>query len=316
MHVGRGSPSLKSSNFVSWNKITVDNLLDGRQNSAEINEETSRQVADLKESGIQPRLVFVRVGEDPASRVYVGMKEKTAGKLGIISQTIVLPEETDEETLLSLIADLNRDPDTPGILVQAPLPKQISETRVYESVLASKDVDGFHPENVGKLMLGDTDGFVPCTPAGVHELLRRSGITIPGSSAVILGRGNIVGKPMAALLIQKADDANCTVTVCHSRTPNIEQICQSADILIAAMGVPEFVKAPMVKRGAIVIDVGVNRISDPQATKGSRLVGDVAFNEFKEVAGKITPNPGGVGPMTIAMLMRNTARAAARSKES
>lgn len=289
----------------------MDNLLDGRQISAEINEETKRAVSSLQEKGIQPRLVFVRVGEDPASRVYVGMKEKTAAKVGITSETIVLEDDTDEQTLLSLIQDLNRDPETHGILVQAPLPKQISETIIYQSVLPSKDVDGFHPENVGKLMLGDTTGFVPCTPAGVHELLRRSGRTISGSQAVILGRGNIVGKPMAALLIQKAQDANCTVTVCHSRTANISEICQTADILIAAMGMPEFVKADMVKPGAIVIDVGVNRIEDPSAKKGSRLVGDVAFEAVQKVASKITPNPGGVGPMTIAMLMRNTARAAA-----
>ena len=288
----------------------MENLLDGRKISAEINAETAQRVSQLNARGISPCLVFVRVGEDPASRVYVGMKEKTAAKLGIISRTIVLPEETSQETLLSLIKDLNADPETHGILVQAPLPKQIDETIVYRSVLPNKDVDGFHPENVGKLMLGESSGFVPCTPAGVHELLRRSGKTIPGSHAVILGRGNIVGKPMAALLIQKADDANCTVTVCHSRTPNIAEICRTADILIAAMGVPEFVTGDMVKPGAIVIDVGVNRIEDPNAKNGTRLVGDVAFEAVRTLAGKITPNPGGVGPMTIAMLMRNTAQAA------
>jgi methylenetetrahydrofolate dehydrogenase (NADP+) / methenyltetrahydrofolate cyclohydrolase len=291
----------------------VDNILDGRQISAEINEETKQRVSALQQKGVQPRLVFVRVGEDPASRVYVGMKEKTATRVGIISKTIVLAENTDQKTLLSLIQDLNRDPNTHGILVQAPLPKQISETVIYQSVLPSKDVDGFHPENVGKLMLGESTGFVPCTPAGVHELLRRSGKPISGSHAVILGRGNIVGKPMAALLIQKAEDANCTVTVCHSRTANIAEICRTADILIAAMGMPEFVKADMIKPGAIVIDVGVNRINDPNSKTGSRLVGDVAFKEVLEVAGKITPNPGGVGPMTIAMLMRNTAAAAAQT---
>jgi len=294
----------------------VDNLLDGRQISAEINEQTKQRVSELQEKGVQPRLVFVRVGEDPASRVYVGMKEKTANKVGITSKTIVLAEDTDQKTLLSLIQDLNRDPSTHGILVQAPLPKQISETVIYQSVVPSKDVDGFHPENVGKLMLGEATDFVPCTPAGVHELLRRSGKTISGSHAVILGRGNIVGKPMAALLIQKAQDANCTVTVCHSRTVNIAEICRTADILIAAMGMPEFVKADMVKPGAIVIDVGVNRINDSNSKTGSRLVGDVAFKEVQEVAGKITPNPGGVGPMTIAMLMRNTAAAATQSISS
>ena len=294
----------------------MDNILDGRQISAAINEETKQRVSKLQEKGVQPRLVFVRVGEDPASRVYVGMKEKTAAKVGITSKTIILPEDTDQQTLLSLIQDLNRDPNTHGILVQAPLPKQISETVIYQSVLPCKDVDGFHPENVGKLMLGESTGFVPCTPAGVHELLRRSGRTISGSHAVILGRGNIVGKPMAALLMQKAQDANCTVTVCHSRTANIAEISQTADILIAAMGMPEFVKADMVKPGAIVIDVGVNRINDPNSKTGSRLVGDVAFKEVQEVAGKITPNPGGVGPMTIAMLMQNTTIAAAQSASS
>ncbi len=290
----------------------MDNLLDGRRISAEINEETKQHVSDLKSRGTTPRLVFVRVGEDPASRVYVGMKEKTAAKLGIHSKTIVLEEATTQEALLTLIQQLNQDPDTHGILVQAPLPPQIDETVIYGSVLPQKDVDGFHPENVGKLMLGESTGFVPCTPAGVHELLRRSGQKIPGSHAVILGRGNIVGKPMAALLIQKADDANCTVTVCHSRTPNIAEICQTADILIAAMGVPEFVTKEMVKPGAVVIDVGVNRIADSTAKNGTRLVGDVAFEAVQPIAGKITPNPGGVGPMTIAILMRNTARAASQ----
>lgn len=288
----------------------MENLLDGRKISAEINEETKQLVSSLNAQRIKPRLVFVRVGEDPASRVYVGMKEKTAAKLGINSKTIILEENTTQDSLLSLVAELNQDPETHGILIQAPLPPQIDETIIFGSVLPNKDVDGFHPENVGKLMLGESTGFVPCTPAGVHELLRRSGHTIPGSHAVILGRGNIVGKPMAAILVQKANDANCTVTVCHSRTPNISDICQSADILIAAMGVPEFVKKDMVKPGAIVIDVGVNRVADPTAKNGSRLVGDVDFNAIQPIAGKITPNPGGVGPMTIAMLMRNTVRAA------
>ena len=288
----------------------MDNLLDGRTISAEINEETKQQVSDLTSRGITPRLVFVRVGEDPASRVYVGMKEKTAAKLGINSETIVLDEATTQDSLLDLIQKLNQDPDTHGILVQAPLPSQIDETVIYGAVLPNKDVDGFHPENVGKLMLGESSGFTPCTPAGVHELLRRSGTNIPGSHAVILGRGNIVGKPMAAILIQKSNDANCTVTVCHSRTPNIAEICQTADILIAAMGVPEFVTKEMVQPGAIVIDVGVNRVEDSTAKNGSRLVGDVDFKAVQPIAGRITPNPGGVGPMTIAMLMRNTARAA------
>ncbi len=290
----------------------VDNLLDGRSIAAELHSLTTERTAQLKQAGIQPRLVFIRVGEDPASQVYVGMKEKTAAKVGIDSETIVLPEDTPEAELLDRIQHLNRDPNTHGILVQAPLPKHISEATVFATVSPQKDVDGFHPENVGKLMLGDPDGFVPCTPAGVHELLRRSEIEIPGSQAVILGRGNIVGKPMTSILIQKAADANCTVTLCHSRTPNIAEHCRQADILIAAMGVPEFVRGDMVKPGAVVIDVGVNRIPDPSKKSGSRLVGDVAFAEVQPQVHRITPNPGGVGPMTIAMLMRNTTTAAAR----
>jgi methylenetetrahydrofolate dehydrogenase (NADP+)/methenyltetrahydrofolate cyclohydrolase len=209
-----------------------------------------------------------------------------------------------------LIHELNADRNVHGILVQAPLPRHISETRIYSTVSPHKDVDGFHPENVGKLMLGDGTGFRPCTPAGVHELLIRTGTKTDGAEVVVLGRGNIVGKPMAAILIQKDKHANSTVTVCHSKTRNIAEHCRRADILIAALGSAEFVKADMIKPGAVVIDVGVNRISDPAAKGGSRLVGDVDFAAVQKVAGKITPNPGGVGPMTIAILMQNTVRAA------
>lgn len=290
----------------------MNNLLDGRQISAEFNAETARQVSRLQQNGVRPKLLFVRVGEDPASQVYVGMKEKAAARLGIQSETVVLPETIAESELIERIQDGNRDPQTHGILVQAPLPKPIRETAVYGSVSPQKDVDGFHPENIGKLWLGDPTGFVPCTPAGIHELLRHSGVDIPGSHAVILGRGNIVGKPMAALLLRKAPDANASVTLCHSRTPEIAQHCRKADILIAAVGVTQFVKKDMVKRGAVVIDVGVNRIVDSQSKSGTKLVGDVAFEEVQPIAGKITPNPGGVGPMTIAMLMRNTTTAALR----
>lgn len=293
----------------------MDNLLDGRQISAEFHAETARRVSRLQQNGVRPKLLFVRVGEDPASRVYVGMKEKAAARLGIQSETVVLPETAAESELIELLQAGNRDPQTHGILVQAPLPEPIRETAVYGSVSPQKDVDGFHPENIGKLWLGDPTGFVPCTPAGVHELLRRSGVKIPGSRAVILGRGNIVGKPMAALLLRKAPDANAVVTLCHSRTPEIAQHCREADILIAALGVPRFVKKDMVKPGAVVIDVGVNRIADSQSESGAKLVGDVAFEEVRPIAGKITPNPGGVGPMTIAMLMRNTAMAAWRIAE-
>lgn len=259
---------------------------------------------------MQPGLAFVRVGEDPASKVYVGMKEKACAQLGIYSETQVLPEATTEAELLALLARLNAEPRIHGILVQAPLPRQIREAVVYATVSPQKDVDGFHPVNAGKLMLGDTSGFVPCTPAGILELLVRSQTPVDGAEAVILGRGNIVGKPMATILCQKAKHANATVTICHSRTRDIRTHCRRADILIAAMGQPKFVTADMVKAGAVVIDVGVNRVKDPAAKGGSRLVGDVDFNGVQPLAGKITPNPGGVGPMTIAMLMQNTVRAA------
>ena len=288
----------------------INNLIDGKAIAAAIHEETAQEVASLLKQGIQPAVAFVRVGEDPASKVYVGMKEKMAAKLGIKSILHILPESTSEAELLVLLNKLNTDRSVHGILVQAPLPKHIDQARVFETVHPNKDVDGFHPVNVGKLLLGDTNGFVPCTPGGIHELLIRSGVETSGANVVILGRGNIVGKPMASILMQKGPHANATVTICHSRSRNIESICRNADILIAALGVAEFVKADMVKPGAVVIDVGVNRINDANAPKGYRLVGDVDFNAVQPIAGKITPNPGGVGPMTIAMLMKNTVRAA------
>ncbi len=292
------------------------NLIDGRAIAEQIHAETAQRVAALKAQDIQPGLVFVRVGEDPASKVYVGMKGKTSARLGIWSDTHVLVENATEAELLQLITGLNADPRVHGILVQAPLPNHIRQEVIYSAVSPEKDVDGFHPINVGKLMLGDATGFRPCTPAGVQELLVRSNVTTDGAEVVILGRGEIVGKPMAAILCQKSKHANSTVTICHSRTRNIGEHCRRADILIAAMGVPEFVKANMVKLGAIVIDVGVNRVADPNAQGGSRLVGDVAFAEVQPIAGKITPNPGGVGPMTIAMLMQNTVRAAEMAASS
>lgn len=288
----------------------MNNLIDGKAIAAKIHEETAAKVRELISQNIQPAVAFVRVGEDPASKVYVGMKEKMAAKLGIKSILHILPTETTEEDLLKLIYQLNQDASVHGILVQAPLPAHIRQEKIFETVLPSKDVDGFHPTNVGKLMLGDTDGFIPCTPGGIHELLIRSNINTQGAHVVILGRGNIVGKPMASILIQKSPHANSTVTICHSHTQNIKEICRSADILIAAIGVAEFVKANMVKPGAVVIDVGVNRIEDSSAPRGYRLVGDVDFNAVQPIAGKITPNPGGVGPMTIALLMKNTVRAA------
>jgi methylenetetrahydrofolate dehydrogenase (NADP+)/methenyltetrahydrofolate cyclohydrolase len=288
----------------------AENLIDGRAIAEQIHSETEGQVRALKGRGVEPSLVFVRVGEDPASQVYVGMKERMSRRLGIRSETNVLPEATTQEELLKLIDGLNRDRSVHGILVQAPLPRQIDSTKIYEAVHPQKDVDGFHPVNTGKLLLGDTSGFVACTPAGVQELLIRSGVEIAGANVVVLGRGNIVGKPMAAILMQKSRHANATVTVCHSHTKDIREHCRRADIIVAAMGVALFVKADMVKPGAVVMDVGVNRISDPTAKSGTRLVGDVDFEAVRKVAGRITPNPGGVGPMTIAMLMRNTVRAA------
>ena len=283
--------------------MNVGNLIDGRAISAQILSELSARVSALKARGIQPGLAFVRVGEDPASKVYVGRKEKASVDLGIVSETHVLAEKTSEAELLALIGKLNSDARIHGILVQAPLPKQIREAVVYSTVLPQKDVDGFHPVNVGKLMLGDPAGFRPCTPAGIVELLKRSNVETSGAEAVILGRGNIVGKPMAAMLCQKGKEANATVTICHGSTRDIKAHCRRADILIAAIGVAEFVKADMVKPGAAVIDVGVNRVE-------GKLVGDVDFKNVQPIAGKVTPNPGGVGPMTIAMLMSNTVRAA------
>ena len=286
------------------------NLIDGRAIAAQIQQELASRVADLKKRGVVPGLAFVRVGEDPASKVYVGRKEKACAELGIVSETHVLPAAASEGELLALIAKLNASKNIHGILVQAPLPKQISEAKVFSTVLPTKDVDGFHPFNVGKLMLGDATGFKPCTPAGVVELLIRSGVKTEGAEVVVLGRGNIVGKPMAAMLCQKGSGANSTVTICHSATRAIAAHCRRADIIVAAMGVAEFLKADMVKPGAVIMDVGVNRVPDATSKTGTKLVGDVDFKNVQPIAGRITPNPGGVGPMTIAMLLQNTVRAA------
>ena len=291
----------------------LTNLIDGRAIAEQIHAETTQRIAALKDRGIPPGLAFVRVGEDPASKVYVGMKEKTCRRLGFYSETHVLPSTTTQPELLALLARLNADPRVHGILVQAPLPSHINAATIYAAVLPQKDVDGFHPVNVGKLLLGDPSGFVSCTPAGIQQLLARAGVKTDGAEVVVLGRGDIVGKPMTALLCQKAPHANATVTLCHSRTRDIAAHCRRADILIAAMGVAEFVKADMVRPGAVVIDVGVNRVPDTSTPDGTKLVGDVAFATVQPVAGRITPNPGGVGPMTIAMLMQNTVRAAEMS---
>ena len=288
-------------------------LIDGRAIASQLLQELAGRISALKARGTQPGLAFVRVGEDAASKVYVGRKEKACAELGIHSETQVFPESSKESELLAVLERLNANPRLHGILVQAPLPSHIRQAVIYGSVRPEKDVDGFHPINVGKLMLGDPTGFPPCTPAGIRELLIRSQVKTDGAEVVVLGRGNIVGKPMAAMLCQKDKHANATVTICHSATRGIGAHCQRADILIAAMGVADFVKANMVKPGAVVIDVGVNRVPETTSKTGSRLVGDVDFAAVRPVAGMITPNPGGVGPMTIAMLMHNTVRAAEMS---
>jgi methylenetetrahydrofolate dehydrogenase (NADP+)/methenyltetrahydrofolate cyclohydrolase len=290
--------------------VAAVNLIDGRAIAAQIQHELIARVAALKNSGVVPGLAFVRVGENPASKVYVGRKEKACAELGIVSETHVLPQATTEDELLTLLAKLNSAMHLHGILVQAPLPKQIRESVVFSTVLPAKDVDGFHPVNVGKLMLGDSTGFRPCTPAGVVELLIRSGVKTEGAEVVVLGRGNIVGKPMAAMLCQKGRAANSTVTICHSATRDIKAHCLRADIIVAAMGVADFLKADMVKPGAVIMDVGVNRVPDATSKTGTKLVGDVDFANVQPIAGLITPNPGGVGPMTIAMLLQNTVQAA------
>ena len=288
----------------------MDNLLDGRSIGEEIRDRVSQRVDRLRKEGIVPRLVFVRIGRDMASQVYVGMKERAAARIGIESETVVLPDSVGEEEVLGRIDSLNRDARVHGILIQAPLPPSLGSSRIFSAVSPGKDVDGFHPVNMGKLLLGDTTGFVPCTPAGIRELLRRSGRAPRGSHAVILGRGNIVGKPLAALLARKAPGGDFTVTLCHSRTRDLEEHCRRADVLVAAIGIPGRVTRDMVRPGAVVIDVGVNRIAGPGKPGDTMLVGDVDFPEVQPIAGCITPNPGGVGPMTVAMLMENTTRAA------
>ena len=285
-------------------------IIDGKAIAEEMRGDLVKEIESLKQTDITPGLAVVLVGEDPASQVYVRMKGKACEKIGIFSETVKLPIETTEAELLAVIDRLNNDKKINGFLVQLPLPKQINERKVLFSILPEKDVDGFHPVNVGKVASGDATGFSPATPYGVQQMMIRSGVEISGAHAVIVGRSNIVGKPMASLLVQKAEGANATVTVCHSRTKNLADVTRQGDILIAAMGVPEFVKADMIKPGAVVIDVGTNRVDDPSKERGYRLVGDVDFENAKEVASAITPVPGGVGPMTITMLLYNTVRAA------
>jgi methylenetetrahydrofolate dehydrogenase (NADP+)/methenyltetrahydrofolate cyclohydrolase len=290
-------------------------IIDGKTISEQVNAETAAAAAALLSShGVRPGIAVILVGEDPASQVYVGSKERKAKELGFHSLKIVLPATASQAELLAVIARLNADPAIHGILVQSPVPRQIDERAVILAIDPGKDVDCFHPFNVGKMLIGDTDGFLPCTPWGVMELLRRSGIDAAGKHAVVIGRSTIVGKPMMALLMQKAAGADATVTVCHSRTPDIGAFTRQADIIVSAIGKANFLKADMVKPGAVVIDVGINRIADPSTKSGFRLVGDVDFAPVAEKAGAITPVPGGVGPMTIAMLMGNTLRSCAAAQ--
>ncbi len=287
-------------------------LIDGKAIAQRINEETRIAVAELIARGVKPGLAVVVVGDDPASHAYVRSKEKTSRDLGMHSVQHALPHDTTQAQLLEVVRALNADPAIHGILVQSPPPKHIDERAIVGALDPRKDVDGFHPINVAKLALGDADAFVPCTPLGCQRLLIESGIETAGANVVVLGRSMIVGKPMALLLMNKGRGGDATVTVAHSRTRNLAEVCSRADILIAAIGQPEFVKANFVREGAVVIDVGINRIADPSSPKGSRLVGDVAFAEVAPKCSAITPVPGGVGPMTIAMLMHNTVIAAQR----
>jgi len=285
----------------------MSKLISGKEIGASINEELRKEVDQLKSNGIEPCLAVVLVGEDPASEVYVRNKKRTCGEIGIRSIGHDLPASTTQQELEDLVQSLNDDPAVHGILCQFPLPKGLDETRVILAISPDKDVDGLHPLNAGLIAMGQPK-FISCTPFGVLQMLKRSGISTSGKNAVVLGRSNLVGRPIATLLSSKGWDA--TVTVCHSRTANLAEVTSQADILVAAIGIPEFVKADMVKPGAVVIDVGINRIDDPSKASGSRMVGDVAFKEVEGKASFITPVPGGVGPMTIAMLMANTVNAA------
>ena len=285
-------------------------IISGKEIAAEIRSELTERVRDLKEEGLTPGLATVLVGEDPASQVYVDMKNRDAREVGFDSRQITLEADTPEEEVLGVVEGLNADPGVHGILVQLPLPDSIDESRILEAVDPAKDVDGFHPENLGRLAAGGDRGQVPCTPRGIVEMLLRSGHETEGKHAVVVGRSTIVGRPMALLLLRKAAGGNATVTVAHSRTRDLGEVTRRGDILVVAVGRPETVTADMVKPGAVVVDVGVNRVDAPDTEKGYRLVGDVAFEEVREVASAITPVPGGVGPMTRAMLLRNTVDAA------
>ena len=287
--------------------------IDGTAVALAIRTEAAAKAKELTAKGVRPGLAVVLVGDDPASAVYVRAKGKACEEAGMHSVTIRMSADTTQEALLAQVKALNEDAAIHGILVQMPLPKHIDSDRIIRTIRPEKDVDGFHPVNVGKNLIGEKDGFVPCTPAGVQELLVRSGVQTKGAECVIVGRSNIVGKPMMALMIQQTAGANSTVTVCHSATKDLAAHTKRADILIVAAGRPNMVTGAMVKPGAVVIDVGINRVADASTKSGTRLVGDVEYATAVEVASKITPVPGGVGPMTIAMLLQNTVRAAERS---
>ena len=284
-------------------------LIDGRAIAEKVYAELRDEIAQLKERGVTPGLAVVLVGDNPASRAYVRSKDKMCRELGLHSVKLELPASTTQNELLARIDELNRDPAIHGILVQSPPPPQIDEPAIVRALDPAKDVDGFHPVNVAKLVMGDANGFVPCTPLGCQRLLIESGIEIAGAHVVVLGRSMIVGKPLALLLMEKAKGANATVTVVHSRSRNLPEITRTADILIAAIGQAQFVRQEHVREGAVVIDVGINRVDDATNQRGYRLVGDVAFDEVAPRTAAITPVPGGVGPMTIAMLMANTVKA-------
>jgi methylenetetrahydrofolate dehydrogenase (NADP+)/methenyltetrahydrofolate cyclohydrolase len=286
-------------------------IISGNQVAAEIREELKGRVANLKKKGVTPALAVVLVGEDPASISYVTAKAKGAEEIGMHEETIRLPATASEDEVLKTVDKLNKDPEFHGILVQLPLPKHISTDKVINYISAEKDVDGFHPVNVGKLLRGEPCPL-PCTPHGVQELLTRSGNDPSGKHVVICGRSNIVGKPLAGILIQKAKGANATVTICHTGTKDMAYFTKQADIVVAAMGRPNAITADMIRDGAVVIDVGVNRVEDKTKEKGFRLAGDVDFEKVKEKASAITPVPGGVGPMTVTMLLQNTVEAAER----
>jgi len=287
-------------------------IIDGKKIAAEIRGELKSSVSAIKEkTGVVPGIAVLLIGDNPASKIYVSMKEKACKELGIYSEKHAIDKTITTEDLIKKIEELNNSSKIHGVLVQLPLPDHVCEKDVLEAVSVDKDVDCFHPYNVGRMLIGNP-AFLPCTPAGVQELLVRSGISPEGKNVVIIGRSNIVGKPLFSILCQKAKNANATVSMCHSRTKNLHEIASQADILVAAIGRPEFVKAGMVKPGAVVIDVGVNRVEDTSREKGYRLTGDVDFEAVKEKASAITPVPGGVGPMTIAMLMKNTVAACRR----